>query len=224
MLGIKKKEKKIDSFRVISNRRLSANTFCLRTERPDVAIRAGQCFSVGTRDLGINREYSMYSAADDGFIDFLIRELADGIVSPRLGACEPGDIVEIGGPYGDFCLPEKEISAHNYVFIATGTGIAPFHSFVKSFPNLQYTLFHGVRYENEMYDRDDYISDGYKSAISSPTNGKHGSRITETLDKTDTDVNAIYYLCGNRLMITDAISILRKKGVPGGSIFTETFF
>jgi hypothetical protein len=26
------------------------------------------------------------------------------------------------------------------------------------------------------------------------------------------------------MMITDAISILRLKGIPGGAIFTETFF
>ena len=189
-----------------------------------MAIRAGQCFSVGTRDLGINREYSMYSAANDDFIDFLVRELADGIVSPRLGACQPGDLVEIGGPYGDFCLPEQQVADRKYVFIATGTGIAPFHSFVKSFPTLQYTIFHGIRYKDEMYDYSEYESHSYIAAISCPTDGKKGMRITEKLSTVNLDVNAIYYLCGNRLMITDAISILRDKGIPGGSIFTETFF
>ena len=200
------------------------DTYCLRTERPNIAIKAGQCFSVGTRDLGINREYSMYSAADDEFIDFLVREIGDGIVSPRLGACKPGDLVEIGGPYGDFCLSEKHMAKEKYVFIATGTGIAPFHSFVKSFPDLRYTIFHGVRHEDEMYDKEDYFPSSYKAAISRPTDGRTGLRITETLNSTDLDANSIYYLCGNRLMITDAISILRDKNVPGGSIFTETFF
>ncbi len=212
------------SYRVLSNERLSRYTFRLRTERPDLPIRAGQCFSIGTSDLGINREYSMYSAANDDFIDFLVREIDDGVVSPRLGACRVGDLVEIGGPYGDFCLPEEQINSNTYVFIATGTGIAPFHSYVESFPNLKYTLFHGVRYEDELYDKDDYQPQSFKSAISCPTNGKNGSRITETLNNTDVDVKSSYYLCGNRLMITDAISILRDKGVPGGSIFTETFF
>lgn len=209
---------------MISNRRLSADTYCLRTERPETTIRAGQCFSVGTRDLGVNREYSMYSAADDEFIDFLIREIPDGVVSPRLGACKEGDLVEIGGPYGDFCLSEEQIGTCKFVFIATGTGIAPFHSFVESFPDLQYTLFHGVRFENETYDKDDYNPNSYKVAVSRPTDSKKGSRITEMLQKTILETDAIYYLCGNRLMITDAISILRDKGVPGGSIYTETFF
>ena len=166
----------------------------------------------------------MYSAADDEFIDFLIRELPDGVVSPRLGACKEGDLVEIGGPYGDFCLSEEQIGARKFVFIATGTGIAPFHSFVESFPNLQYTLFHGVRFEDEMYDKDDYDPISYKVAVSCPTDGKKGLRITEMLHNTKLESDSVYYLCGNRLMITDAISILRDKGVPGGSIYTETFF
>lgn len=209
---------------MISNRRLSSNTYCLRTERPNVVIRAGQCFSVGTRDLGINREYSMYSAANDEFIDFLIREIGDGIVSPRLGTCKPGDLVEIGGPYGDFCLPETRIADDVHVFIATGTGIAPFHSFVMSYPGLHYTLFHGVRHEDEMYDRNDYAKESYTVAVSDPADDRSGIRITETLRTTALDPRAFYYLCGNRLMITDAISILRDKGIPGGSIYTETFF
>lgn len=166
----------------------------------------------------------MYSAANDDFIDFLIREIPDGVVSPRLGACKEGDLVEIGGPYGDFCLSEEEIGSRRYVFIATGTGVAPFHSFVKSFPSLQYTLFHGVRFEDELYDKDDYDQRSYEIAVSCPKDGKKGSRITEKLDNKNLDADSVYYLCGNRLMITDAISILRNKGVPGGSIYTETFF
>ena len=46
----------------------------------------------------------MYSAAEDDFIDFLIREVPDGIISPRLASCKSGDLIEIGGPYGDFCF------------------------------------------------------------------------------------------------------------------------
>ena len=209
---------------MIHNRRLSDNTYCLRTERPDVKIRAGQCFSVGTRDLGINREYSMYSAAEDDFIDFLVREVPDGIISPRLAGCKPGDLVEIGGPYGDFCLNESTVVADSYVFIATGTGIAPFHSFVQTYPALKYQIFHGIRRENEKYDEDHYKVGSYIPSISQPEGGLVGERLTSRLQSTELDTQSLYYLCGNRMMITDAIFILRGKGIPGSSIFTETFF
>ncbi|NBO53722.1 MAG: hypothetical protein EBU84_03840, partial [Actinobacteria bacterium] len=76
--------------RVIQKIWLSSKTYKLRTERTQSRIRAGQCFSVGTSDLGINREYSMYSGASDNHLDFLIRKIDDGIVSSRLAQCQEG--------------------------------------------------------------------------------------------------------------------------------------
>ncbi len=209
---------------MIENVRLSESTFRLRTERPDTPIKAGQCFSVGTKKLGINREYSMYSAADDPFIDFLIREVEDGIVTPELARCRPGDEVEIGGPYGDFCLPLQSVAEGSFVFIASGTGIAPFHSYVRSFPWLKYTVYHGVRFSDEMYEREDYAQDRYIPAISRPSDSLEPQRVTDLLLVAELDLDAHYYLCGNRSMIVDTVKILRGRGVPGGKILMETFF
>lgn len=214
----------MDSFRVIENVRLSQKTFRLRTDRPDVPIKAGQCFSVGTKELGINREYSMYSGAEDPFIDFLIREVEDGIVTPALAKCQPGDLVEIGGPYGDFCLPIQAVAEDEFVFIASGTGIAPFHSYVKSFPWLKYKIFHGVRHSDEQYESTEYAVGHYFASISQPNDGSEGERVTKRLRNENLNPAARYYLCGNRSMITDAVQILREKGVPGGRILMETFF
>lgn len=213
----------MESFRVLENVRLSESTFRLRTERPNVPIKAGQCFSVGTRELGINREYSMYSAADDPYVDFLIREVEDGIVTPVLARCTPGDVVEIGGPYGDFCLPVSAVVDEPFVFVASGTGIAPFHSYVKSFPWLDYQLFHGVRFSDETYDSTSYSPERYHVAVSRPVTGS-GQRVTDLLASAELDLNSRFYLCGNRMMIVDAVRILRDRGVPGGRILMETFF
>lgn len=213
------------SFKVLENRTICEGTHCLRTERPHSMIRAGQCFSVGLASLGINREYSMYSAADDDYLDFLIRVVPDGVVSPWLAKCNVGDQVEIGGPYGDFCLFEDQVKSKEYVFIATGTGIAPFHSFVKSFPTLRYHIYHGVRHEDEQYDKEHYAPDRYSAAVSRPRLGTSRSeRVTNLLEQANLKNDSLYYLCGNQKMITDTIALLLAKGIPGGAIFTETFF
>ena len=214
---------RVDSFKVIENVRLSEKTYRLRTDRPATPIKAGQCFSVGTRDLAINREYSMYSGADDPFVDFLIREVEDGVVSPRLGKCKTGDLVEIGGPYGEFCLKPEDVSGKDFVFLASGTGIAPFHSFVRSYPNLKYRVFHGIRFDDEQYESSDYRPDSYTACVSRPQSGV-GKRVPDRLRNEELDPNALYYLCGNRSMIIDTVAVLREKGVPGGSIYMETFF
>lgn len=213
----------MDSFRVLENLRLSDQTYRLRTERPSTPIKAGQCFSVGTRDLAINREYSMYSAADDPFVDFLIREVDGGIVSPRLARCQPGEVVEIGGPYGDFCLNPDVIMQKEFVFLASGTGIAPFHSFVLTYPNLRYRIFHGIRTDKEQYESSTYAVGTYIPCISRPDSGS-GIRVPDRLRTENLNPDALYYLCGNRAMIIDTVTVLREKGVPGGSIYMETFF
>jgi NAD(P)H-flavin reductase len=209
--------------KVISNESLSEYTYILRTERPDAAIKAGQCFSVGTSELGINREYSMYSDANAPYVDFLIREVPEGRVSSALRTKGPGSNVEISGPFGEFCLAEEKIEGSKFIFIASGTGIAPFHSFVKTYPNLDYKILHGIRHESEEYDSKDYIDESYISFISQPKTGI-SRRVTDGLSSHDFAGNEIFYLCGNRNMIVDCITILRDKKIHGDSIFMETFF
>ncbi len=212
------------SYKVISNRKLTNETFVLRTERPDSKIIAGQCFSVGINSLGINREYSMYSGAEDNYIDFLIRKVDGGVISTALSTLGEGDLVEIGGPYGEFRLDPTAIKTKRFVFVSTGTGIAPFHSFCQTYPNLDYTILHGIRLQTERYDFRDYQDGRYFPFISQPQNREHKKYVSQDLFERKLLQDEIYYLCGNRNMITDCTSMLRDKGIHGDSIFTETFF
>lgn len=209
--------------RVEDVRWLSEETFIVRTERKEQHVRAGQCFSLGTRDAAINREYSIYSAEQDPYLEFLIRRVEGGAVSTALAHVKQGDVIQISGPYGSFCLSEHDIGNRSYVFVASGTGIAPFASFVKTYPDLDYSLFHGVRFETETYDKDLYGSNRYSACISRPDAGDP-VRVTQALQRIELSPGSLYYLCGNRNMITDTVTVLRDAGVPGGNIFMETFF
>lgn len=214
----------LQTHEVLDLRWLSDETFVLRTSRPAVKILAGQCFSVGLSALGINREYSMYSAENDEFLEFLIRRVPDGAVSTALSKVHVGSSVQIGGPYGSFCLPQENLN-QGHTFIASGTGIAPFASFVKSFPELNYQLFHGVRKDSETYESKLYSPESYFPAISrSHLDSDGGQRVTDLLRAAELRISDYFYLCGNRSMIVDCVSILRDSGIPGGRIFMETFF
>ena len=210
-------------YKVLEVEHLSPHVFRLRTERPAVPIRAGQCFSVGTKGLGINREYSMYSGAEDPYLDFLIRSIEHGVVSTALQNVRAGDEVEIGGPYGEFCLPESVLK-NRYLFVATGTGIAPFHSYIKTFPGLDYRILHGIRLWEETYHATHYESGRYLACISQPADGGPGQRVTSHLAHENIVSDEKIYLCGNRAMIVDVVEILRAKGVSGDNIFMEVFF
>jgi ferredoxin-NADP reductase len=212
----------MNTYSVLNIEHKTQHTFCLRVERPINQIKSGQCFNVGVSGLDINREYSMYSAADDPYLDFLIRSVDNGLVSSRLQKLSSGDQVEIDGPYGEFCIPEDRLDG-KFVFIGSGTGIAPFHSFVKTFPNLNYTIIHGVRYADEVYDFEDYRNGTYFPCISKNTNDK-SYRVTDFLRSNPISKDSIVYLCGNRNMIIDAVQILLDQGVNGNHIISEVFF
>lgn len=198
------------------------NTFCLRVTRPSSPIKSGQCFNVGIPGMDVNREYSMYSAADAPYLEFLIRAVDDGLVSSKLQKINVGDPLEIDGPYGEFCISSKDLNS-KFIFIGSGTGIAPFHSFVKTYPTLDYKIIHGIRYANEAYDASEYSKDKYIACISKNVNGQ-SMRVTDYLKENPVPLDSIIYLCGNRNMIIDAVQILLDQGVNGDQVVSEVFF
>lgn len=214
----------MSTYKVLAIEHLTKHTFQLRTERPQVNIKAGQCFNVGVPGSGVNREYSMYSAAEAPYLDFLIREVDGGLVSPALKKLQPGDSVEIDGPYGEFCLNALVNSGQNYLFIGSGTGIAPFHSFALTYPGLKYTMLHGIRHAEEQYGGKDFVPGTYVPCISRNAEGEPSFRVTDYLQSYPVQADNMVYLCGNRNMIVDAFEILRNQGVPGDNLFTEVFF
>jgi ferredoxin-NADP reductase len=214
----------MSTYKVLAIEHLSPNTVQLRTERPQVTIRAGQCFNVGVPGAGVNREYSMYSAAEAPYLDFLIREVDGGSVSPALARLKPGDPVEIDGPYGEFCLKAPASSQQHYLFLGSGTGIAPFHSFALTYPELKYTMLHGIRHADEQYGAKDFAPGTYVPCISRNAQGMPSVRVTDHLQNHPAQPDSLVYLCGNRNMIVDAFEILRNQGVPGDNLFTEVFF
>lgn len=210
---------------VLSTRELTSDTFVLKTERPKEPIRAGQCFNLGMPDESINREYSMYSDANADYLEFIIRKVDNGVISPRLSKMNVGDKIEIFGPYGEFCIDRTFGKKNNkYIFIGTGTGIAPFRSFIKTFSPLNYKVIHGIRFSSEKYDANDYNSNSYISCVSQPTDGKKPIRVTDYIKQNGLSKESVVFLCGNRKMITEVFDLCRDCGINGNDIYTEVFF
>lgn len=215
-----------DKHKVLGVRHLTENTFCLQVERDGFEFVPGQCVNIGLEKTGINREYSSYSSVnDDKKMEFLIRAVENGAVSSALKKLKKGDYVQLDGAYGKFTLKDPKDTKKKYVFIASGTGIAPFHSFAMSYPNLNYTVLHGVRKSEEQYDKSDYKKGSYVACLSQEDDKKcFSGRVTDFLRKNGVDTKAVYYLCGNTDMINEVYDILREKRVNGDQIFTEVFF
>src|SRR4029077_10315428 len=74
----------------------------------------------------MTRAYSIASPpSENGHVAFCLNRVQDGFMSNHLCDIKEGEIITVQGPFGDFILRPP---LRDTVFIATGTGIAPFRS------------------------------------------------------------------------------------------------
>ena len=218
---------KIDErfYKVQDVRRLTDDTFSIRLPKSRFKFRAGQHISLGINGDYQSREYSIYSGENDENLEVLVKEVKAGYFSPKLAKLKQGTLVEVNGPFGKFRIDEKRIADHKFVFIASGTGIAPFRSMVRTYPELDYLVIHGVRYGNEAYDKHEYDPERHILCTTADKIGQVHGRLTTGYLKTATfGANTQFYLCGNSNMIFDALEILKEKGFDREQIHCEVYF
>ena len=212
--------------RVLGRRDLSAGAFVLRFSREDLSFVPGQWINVGPRGLRERREYSIYSSPRDDFLEVLVKEIPDGLVSPALRRCRPGDSVEVEGPHGAFTLIEGSRDTPRFLFCATGTGVSPFRCFAESSPGLEYRLLHGVRTANDFPETGAFEANRYVPCISrgAAAPGGFSGRLITHLKEQPVDPSTYCYLCGNSDMIYEVYGILKEQGVSREHIFAEVYF
>ena len=211
-------------FTVDRIRYLTDSSYVLRFSRNGMRFIPGQHLVLGLKDSPEHREYSIYSSIHDGALEVLIREVDDGVVSRQLKSLEPGDPIEVRGPFGFFLNRAAVPDAGKLLFLASGTGIAPFHSYVKSFPEADYRIIQGVRHGNEAYDAGDFRKERYMLCTSRDETGDYYGRLTDYLQEAALDPEYQVFLCGNSHMIFGAMDILGARGIPQRQIFTEVYF
>ena len=214
--------------RLVAVRTLSASAYVLRLERGGLAFEPGQYVTLGLAGSTARREYSVYSGGRDPFLEVLIKQVEGGSVSRQLVRLPPGAMLDCDGPFGYFTIPPARRGAA-LLFIASGTGIAPFRSFARSYPSLNYRLLHGVRAVTERYDSTQYPPHRYLSCLSrvaaaDAPRGSYRGRVTDYLRDHPVAPGTACYLCGNSEMIFAAFDILKQQGIPGADLFAEVYF
>jgi len=209
---------------VQSVRHLTATTYVIRIDRHAFRAQAGQHVTLGPHRFAINREYSIYSAPDEPFLEFLIKARPGSESALALQRARTGDEVDLAGPYGEFLIAAPADRARRYLFVATGVGIAPFHSFVRHYPGIDYRLVHGVSRLEDRYDLADYERGRYVACVSRETGGDFAGRVTDYLREHPAEPDRLCYICGHSAMVANVYDLLREQGVPSDNLLTETFF
>lgn len=213
-----------EPFKVHEVRALTDSTYVLRFDRHGLDFRTGQYLWVGDKKKRAVREYSIYSAEQDEFLEVLIREVADGEVSRRLKKLKAGDELNVSGPYGYFTFSDEEAKDSEFLFIATGTGISPFHSYISTFPELNYKLVHGIRQGEERYEIESY-GENYTACVSQEkVLGTYAGRVTDWLRQQDISPDTRCFICGNYQMIQEVFDILKEKGFAANQMHAEVYF
>jgi len=211
--------------KLLGIRHLTDSTYVLEIERRGIEFEPGQHILLGDTTSMDKREYSIYSGTKDENLEVLIKEIEEGLVSKQLKRVKEGQFVEIEGPIGFFSIDVKDLEdKKKFLFIASGTGIAPFHSMVKSIPDIDYTLLHGVRYTSEAYEMDTYERGRYILCTTGDKQGDFEGRVTDYIKQNEFDSNTVCFFCGNFNMIKDVMPLLEKKGIPSGQLNAEVYF
>lgn len=209
--------------KIIGMRDFGAGSYVLRMDRCNLDFEAGQYIIAGLPNGIHRREYSVYSSPSDDFLEILIKEIDGGQVSSELHRLSVGDKVNLEGAFGYFRISVDDLSAP-FLFIATGTGISPFHSFTGYYPDLDFRLIHGIRYLEERYDYADYGEARVFSCVSREEGGSYHGRVTGWLEENSIPGDCMVYLCGNSGMVEEVYRILASRGFSADRIHAELYF
>jgi 3-ketosteroid 9alpha-monooxygenase subunit B len=106
----------------------------VRPEGPPFTYRAGQGTELGPAGSRILSPYSIASspeeAAENGFLEFLIKLDAQGRWGEHFDPLHRGQPLRMRGPFGRFVFPDRPSERH-FLFIAGGTGIAPLRAMIR---------------------------------------------------------------------------------------------
>lgn len=227
-MTVKKLEKDYQLYpvKIISRESLSSSIFELKAERKDIPFEPGDSVSIFLEGQNGSRTYSIASGINEPYFSFIIRLVPDGEFTPLLWNLKEGDTIFITRPYGYF-RPGLDNPDKPFVFAATGTGIAPFLSYLRSYPERPpVKIFYGVRtLEDAVYAG--FIAKRAPLTLALSREKKDGiffGRITSLIELTEFSKETNFYLCGLDTMIEDITEILIQKGIPERQIYQEVFF
>ena len=216
-------ENKINQVQITSNIEITDDVFILSFPKI-FNFKPGQVISIQLHENSPSRMYSIASGINEDNIRILFNINDLGYLTPKLSRLETGQKIYISNPFGTFL---HDVNEGDY-FISSGTGIAPFNSFLQSYKTQSIHLMHGSKTLNNFYFEQElnFLHEKYVRCCSREKHESvYAGRLTQYLNETQKfDLTKTYHLCGSAEMVNEVREILLKKEVPFENIQSEIYF
>lgn len=175
---------------------------------------------------GYQRDYTIVSDTQAESIELCIAMVDGGRFSGEILNTDIGSELPVSGPHGHFIY---QGGGNPAVFVATGTGVAPFVAFCRS-GVCDALLLHGVSTPDQLIYREllQTMLSGYTPCLTQPSDNDggladaHPGRVTHYLEQRLRPGVYDFYLCGRRTMIRDATAIIDRQ-FGDSRLFIETY-
>ena len=200
------------------------------------SFSAGQYASVFFGDLPA-RNYSMANLPNDPVLEFHIRRIDGGVVSPFVNTeLRIGDTVTVEGPLGISYLHATHKGP--ILAVAGGSGLAPIKSIVEQALQLELRqdihLYFGVRDERDLYLEDHFNALASQhpnlqftpvlSQATGPTHRRTGF-LADAIAEEFTDLDGTkVYLAGPPIMVDTCVEKVRELGVRDEDCHADAFY
>lgn len=181
------------------------------------------------------RSYSVWSSPREAdALELCVKLFEGGAASEFLRRSRVGDDLKIRGPFGIFTLKPGD---EPVVFVATATGLAPFHSMLldraADRDPRPFRLYFGVRSQEDLFALDSLVrlqadlpDFDFRVCLSRPHPGWSGveGRVTKALADDFPAPTEHFYLCGNGAMIDEVRELLKSRGLDRKRIHVEKYY
>jgi len=208
--------------KVAENQEIAPGIFRVAFPRP-WDFFPGQTIALSTDPSIPARYYSIASGCHDPVVEILYDLVPEGLLTPRMAGLGAGDTLLSSEPFGAF-LDGDGAS----LWIAAGTGVAPFASMARSGMVEDKTLVQGSRTLAGLYLR------GYFSSVlgaryvpccsTESAAGVFSGRSTAWISSAALPDAERVLLCGGSRMVVDARDALIARGVPFERVISEIYF
>jgi CDP-4-dehydro-6-deoxyglucose reductase len=186
------------------------------------------------RGRKITRAYSVASPQQGNRFELCLNRVDLGAFSPYLFSLKPGETIPMKGPLGTFTLREP---VRDSVFVATGTGIAPFRSMFLDRriwdAGKQYTLILGVRFEDGILYKEEFEelerehpNFRFWPVVSRPGpgwKGRNGYVQPHVVEAVGERRDVHVYICGLKEMVNDVRQRLKDLGFDRKNLIYEKY-